>query len=299
MQKSTLAIGWKLLRPPTLTASIAPVLIGTGLALQQFPLRTGLFVAMLLASMLIQSAANMLNEYFDFKRGLDTAEMTGIAGAIVRDNVRPQAVLRLTQGTLVLALLIGVYICAQSSWWVAVVGVLSTLFLYLYSGGPHPISYTPFGEVTAGIIMGPVIILIAFFIQTKHVSGDAVLASIPAALLIGAILMANNIRDIEHDRIGGRHTLAITAGRRGGIAILGAAFAIAYLWTIALVIVHVLPVWTLIVLLSVPLPLRVPLAFSAAQDKEALQGAFQRTSATLIAYAFLLFIGLLINIAVR
>lgn len=299
MRSSALSIGWKLLRPPTLTASIAPVLIGTGLALQDRPLRPLLFVAMLIASMLIQSAANMLNEYYDFKRGLDNAEMVGIAGTIVRDNVRPQTVLRITQVTLLIAFLIGVYICATTSWWVAVAGLLSTLFMYLYSGGPRPISYTPFGEVTAGLIMGPVIILISYFLQSGTVTGAAVLASIPSALLIGAILMANNIRDIDHDIAGGRHTLAIVAGRKGAIRILGSAFALAYLWTVALVIVHVLPVWTLIVLLSAPLPLGVPRAFARAQAAVDLQGAFKKTSATLIAYAFLLFIGLLLTIATR
>lgn len=299
MRSSALSIGWKLLRPPTLTASIAPVLIGTGLALQDRPLRPLLFVAMLIASMLIQSAANMLNEYYDFKRGLDNAEMVGIAGTIVRDNVQPQTVLRITQVTLLIAFLIGVYICATTSWWVAVAGLLSTLFMYLYSGGPRPISYTPFGEVTAGLIMGPVIILISYFLQSGTVTGAAVLASIPSALLIGAILMANNIRDIDHDIAGGRHTLAIVAGRKGAIRILGSAFALAYLWTVALVIVHVLPVWTLIVLLSAPLPLGVPRAFARAQAAVDLQGAFKKTSATLIAYAFLLFIGLLLTIATR
>ncbi|MCY0876835.1 MAG: 1,4-dihydroxy-2-naphthoate polyprenyltransferase [Firmicutes bacterium] len=299
MQSSPLSIAWKLLRPPTLTASIAPVLIGTGLALQGRPLRPLLFIAMLLASMLIQSAANMLNEYYDFKRGLDNAEMVGIAGAIVRDNVQPITVLRITQFTLLIAFLIGVYICAVTSWWVAVVGVLSTLFLYLYSGGPRPISYTPFGEVTAGLIMGPVIILISYFIQTESVTWGAVLASLPSALLIGAILMANNIRDIEHDIAGGRRTLAIVAGRSGAIRILATAFIVAYLWTIALVITHVLPTWALLVLLSSPLPFGVPRAFSKAKEAKDLQGAFKKTSATLIAYAFLLFIGLLIQIAVR
>jgi len=299
MRSSTFSIGWKLLRPPTLTASIAPVLIGTGLALQLHGLRTMPFVAMLLASMLIQAAANMLNEYYDFKRGLDNVEMVGIAGAIVRDNVRPKTVLRLAQFTLLIAFIIGVYICESSSWWVAVAGLLSTLFLYLYSGGPHPISYTPFGEITAGIIMGPVIILISFFTQTGFLTLSATLASIPAAILIGAILMANNIRDREHDMKGGRRTLAIVAGRSGAIRLLSVGFAVAYLWTIALITAHLLPVWTLLSLLSAPLPMGVARAFRRAADSAALQQAFKKTSATLIAYAFLLFIGLVIAALTR
>lgn len=299
MRSSAMSIAWKLLRPPTLTASIAPVLIGTGLALQTHKLAPLLFIAMLLASMLIQSAANMLNEYYDFKRGLDNAQMVGIAGAIVRDNVQPKTVLRITQVTLLIAFLVGVYICAATSWWVAVVGLLSTLFLYLYSGGPYPISYTPFGEITAGIIMGPVIILIAYFIQSGDITTTAVLASIPSALLIGAILMANNIRDLDHDIAGGRRTLAIVAGRDGAIGILGSAFVIAYLWTIGLVVMHLLPIFALLSILSAPVPLAVPAAFTRAHNSSDLQAAFKKTSATLILYALLLFIGLVTAIAVR
>lgn len=283
------------MRPPTLTASITPVLVGTGLALQSHPLRTNLFLAMLAACIFIQGAANMLNEYADFKRGLDTKEMVGIAGTIVRDRARPSAVLFATILTLLISLLLGIYISAYSSWWVAVAGLVSMSFLYFYSSGPHPISATPFGELTAGLLMGPVIILITYFTQTHTVSTVAALTSIPIALLIGAILLANNIRDIEHDRIGGRRTLPIVLGRDGGIRLLMVTFIVAFVIAIALVLTQRLTPWILLTLLMVPTAMGVPRQFLRAHTPDELQGAFKRTSMTLIGYGFLLFIGLIIG----
>ncbi|KYP80996.1 hypothetical protein AYW79_10395 [Ferroacidibacillus organovorans] len=285
---------WNLLRPKTLTASITPVLVGTGVALLHHPLRTSLFLSMLIASMLIQAAANMINEYYDFVRGLDSKEMTGIAGAIVRDNMSPRTVVLITWVTLAIAFLLGIYICASTSWWVAVFGAASMLFMYLYSGGPKPISATPLGEVTAGLAMGPVIILIAYFIQVGHLSTVAWWVSAPVGLLIGAILLANNLRDLEHDRPGGRKTLPILLGKARAIKVLGAAFALSYLILIALVLTRMLPPWVLLSLLSIPLSSRVPRAFKAATTRDELQAAFENTSKTLIAFGFLLFIGLLI-----
>ncbi|MHB1629079.1 MAG: 1,4-dihydroxy-2-naphthoate polyprenyltransferase [Bacilli bacterium] len=294
MRVHYIRIGWRLLRPPTLTASITPVLVGTGLAIQQHALRVPVFLAMLVASMLIQAAANMLNEYYDFRRGLDNADMVGIAGTIVRDNVSPRTVLIITLSTLAASLLLGVYISAASSWWVAAAGIGSMLFMYLYSSGPFPISYTPLGEITAGVIMGPVIILITYFTQTHTLSWIAAIASLPIGVLIGAILLANNIRDIDHDRAGGRRTLPIVAGRSRAIQILGAAFAAAFVCVPVLMLTQRLPAWTLLSLLAAPLAARVPMLFTTARTSAQLQAAFKATSQTLIGFGFLLFIGLLL-----
>lgn len=293
--KRIMTLGWRLLRPPTLTASIAPVLVGTGLAVHYAPFHTLLFLAMLISSMLIQAVANMINEYYDFKRGLDNEHMVGIAGTIVRDNVKPNTVLMIAIGTLVLSVLLGFYIASTTSWWVAVVGVCSMVFMYLYSSGPHPISSTPFGEITAGIIMGPVIILISYFIQTGHVTSRAAIASLPIALLIGAILLANNIRDIAHDTKGGRHTLPIVLGRARGIRTLLITFILAYAIIIIMMLFQVLSWWSLLTFLAIPIALRGPRLFASTQEPKQLQQAFKMVSQTLIVFAVLLFISLLLS----
>src|SRR5690606_31432202 len=127
--------------------------------------------------------------------GLDSDESVGIGGTIVRDGIQPKTVLRLALIFYGIALLLGLYICMVSSWWIAVVGLICMLFGYLYTGGPLPISSTPFGEVFSGLLMGTVIIGISYFIQTGTINSFVIFISIPVAIFIGCIMLSNNIRD--------------------------------------------------------------------------------------------------------
>src|SRR5699024_2570445 len=131
MKNNRLKVWWRMLRPHTLTASFIPVFVGTMLALVDGVFNLSLFVAMLLASMLIQSATNMFNEYFDYKRGLDNEDSVGIGGTIIRDGIAPKVVLRLGYAFFGLAVLLGVFICMFSSWWIAVVGSVCMIVGYL------------------------------------------------------------------------------------------------------------------------------------------------------------------------
>lgn len=160
---------WRLLRPHTLTASFVPVIIGSVYALgftEHF--RFSLFLAMLIASMAIQAGTNLFNEYYDYKRGLDTAESVGIAGAIVHDGASPRFVLNCALACYILAALLGIYICAHSSWLLILIGAFCMLVGYLYTGGPYPISASPFGEVFAGGFLGTGVICISFFFADAY-----------------------------------------------------------------------------------------------------------------------------------
>ncbi len=147
------------------------------------------------------------------KEGLDHEGSVGIGGAIVRDGIQPKTVLNLAFGFFGIAILLGVYICINSSWWLAAIGLVCMAVAYLYTGGPLPIAYTPFGELTAGLFMGVIIIGISFFIQTGTVTSEVILLIHSSSILIGAILLANNIRDLDGDKENGRKTLAILVGR--------------------------------------------------------------------------------------
>src|SRR5699024_805489 len=244
-------VWWRLLRPHTLTASFIPVFIGTMYAvIYENSFHTGLFIAMMLASILIQAATNMFNEYYDYVLGLDTEESVGIGGTIVRDGIKPKTVLNLALIFFGIAILICIYISATTSWWIAAIGATSMLIGYLYTGGPIPIAYTPFGEVTAGFLMGTVMIAISYFIQTGHITTNVILISIPIAIFIGAILLSNNIRDLDNDKVSGRKTIAILIGRKNAIIFLAALFSLAYILTIAFVIIEILPYWSLLTLVS-------------------------------------------------
>lgn len=287
-------VGWRLTRPYTLTASLVPVLTGIALAASMGYFRKGPAIAFLIAAMLIQSATNMFNEYFDYRRGLDTHEMVGIAGAIVRDGVRPRTVLALAWIFTGTAIALGVWISAVSSWWVFATGLACIGVAYLYSGGPVPLAYTPFGEVVAGILMGPVIILLVFFVQALTLNVHALVLSLPIGLLIGSILTANNLRDMEQDKQGGRRTLVILLGRSGARPLMAAIFVLAYAIVIAAVALGWISLWGLLVLLAAPLGAKAVRVFYRYEQAAQLVPAFKATSMQLLAFGALLVIGLLL-----
>lgn len=288
-------VWWQMTRPHTLTASFVPVLLGTALALRHGKINVGLFVAMLIASLLIQAATNMFNEYFDFKRGLDTEHSVGIGGTIVRDGVKPKTVINLAFGFYGIALLLGVYICANSSWWLALVGLFCMAVGYFYTGGPFPIAYTPFGEVFAGFFMGMLIILISFFIQTGTVDSTSILVSVPIMVLVGEIMLSNNIRDLDGDKENGRKTVAILLGKKRAIYLLAGMFTFSYLWVLALIITGVAPIWIAIVILSAPKAIKATKGFIENTLPIQMAPAMKATAQTNTIFGFLLAVGIFIG----
>lgn len=294
-QMSSAKLMWKMTRPHTLTATFAPVILGTVIALYDTQIDWLMFAAMMVACLALQIATNLFNEYYDFKRGLDTAESVGIGGGIVRHGLKPKNVITVATLLYVLAAIIGVYICANSSWWLVAVGLFGMAIGYLYTGGPYPIAYTPFGELFAGALMGTGFVLIAYFIQAGTVTLLSFMISIPVGILVGAINMANNIRDIEEDKKGGRKTLAILLGRDTAIMTLANAFFISYLWILVLIMLGDLSPWALVVLLSLPKPISAVRAFQrGAKEPQFMRIAMKSTAITNTLFSFLLSIGLLI-----
>ncbi len=288
-------VWWQLTRPHTLTAAFVPVLLGTALAISIVDIHLGLFFAMLIASLLIQAATNMFNEYYDFKRGLDTADSVGIGGAIVREGIKPRTVLQLALSLYSLSILLGIYICANSSWWLAVIGLICMAVGYLYTGGPLPIAYTPFGELFAGFFMGMIIILIAFFIQTGTITSTSIFVSIPILILVGAILLANNIRDLDGDKQFGRKTLAILLGQKKAIQLLSAMFIISYSWVFLLIVLKLASPWIAIVLLSAPKAIQASKGFIGKTMPIQMMPAMKATAQTNTFFGFLLSVGLFIE----
>lgn len=288
-------VWWQQTRPHTLTASFVPVLLGTALAMYETDLHFGLFLAMLLASLLIQAATNMFNEYYDYVRGLDTEDSHGIGGAIVREGIKPKTILNVALSLYGIALLLGIYICSSSSWWLALVGLFCMLIGYLYTGGPLPIAHTPFGEIVSGFFMGMIIILISFFIQTGTVTSTSVLVSIPIFILVGAIMLSNNIRDLDGDKEFGRKTLAILIGRKAAIKLLAGMFIISYAWVFILIALNIISPWLAIVVLSAPKAIKATKGFIGKTIPIQMMPAMKATAQTNTIFGFLLSIGLFIG----
>lgn len=244
---------WRLVRPHTLTASLVPVLVGSIWAFScTHTLHLGLFLAMLVASCAIQIATNLFNEYHDYVRGLDTKDSVGIGGTIVHDGASPKFVLNLALGLYGMAALLGIYICYNSSWYLLFIGAFCMLIGYLYTGGPFPISSSPFGELFAGGFLGTGVICISYFIQTGSITWHTVAISVSVLVLIGLILTGNNIRDRVGDAANGRRTLVILLGHKRSVQFLNIMFAFCYAWIAGLILFGGHSVWLLATFLSIP-----------------------------------------------
>lgn len=295
LPKRSWKIWWELIRPHTLTAAFVPVLLGTIIALLEARVNWLLFAAMMLASILIQAATNLFNEYYDFKRGLDTEDSIGIGGGIVRHGMTPKLIMTLALVMYGISLILGVYICAESSWWLAAIGLICMLVGYLYTGGPLPISSTPFGELFSGLFMGCFIILIAFFIQTGYVSNLAILISVPSGVLVGLINLSNNLRDHDGDKANGRKTLPIVLGRKRAVYLMGMMFTFSYLWLIGLVTIGVVSAWILLAFISLPKAIKATTGFIDKTEPITMMPAMKNTAQTNTFFGLLMAIGLFIS----
>ena len=290
-QYSTVKKYWQLMRPHTLTASAKLFLLGS-----EDHLKFSLFLAMLIACLLIQAATNMFNEYYDFKKGLDDHTSVGIGGAIVRNGMSPKLVMNIAIAFYIIAALLGIFLAFHSSFWIIPIGVVCMAIGYLYTGGPMPISWTPFGELFSGVFMGMIIILLAFFIQTGNVQGLIIWLSIPIVITIGLINMANNIRDRVKDKASGRKTLPILLGKRASVIFMATMYVVAY----ALVVFTALfksggSLFYLLVLLSFPMPIKAIRRFNKNDTPETMMPAMAATGKTNTIFGLLYALGIYIS----
>lgn len=300
-QYSTVRKYWHLMRPHTLTAAVVPVLVGTATAKifllgSEDHLSLTLLLAMLTACLLIQAATNMFNEYYDFKKGLDDHTSVGIGGAIVRNGMSPKLVMNIAIAFYVIAALLGLFIAINSSFWLIPIGLVCMAIGYLYTGGPFPISSTPFGEVFSGIFMGMIIILIAFFIQTGNLQSLVVWISLPIVITIGLINMANNIRDRVKDKESGRKTLPILLGKNNSIRFLALMYIVAY--ALVIYITFFQPggsIFFLLALLSFPLPIKAVRRFKKNDTPATMMPAMAATGKTNTFFGLLYALGIYIS----
>jgi len=292
-------MGWRWIRPHTLTASFIPVLMGTALAFSRGVFDLWRFLAMFIASLLIQAGTNLINEYYDFRRGLDNADSKGIGGAIVHDQVPAHQVLRLALILFAVAIALGVYLASVTSVWLLVVGLAAMAVAYVYSAGPYPIAYTPFGEIVSGVLMGGLIVVLSFYIQVRQVSSGSLLLALPAILLVGSILMANNLRDLENDRAHGRHTLAIILGRNNAIRLFSSMLAAAYLIGMATWIWYFHTPWLFLALISIIWGTRAIAGFFASADPSGLVPAMKATALTNTVFGLGITLGLVAMHTIR
>ena len=268
MNKSKLKEFFMCTRPHSYPASIAPVLFGATYALgYEIKFSILKFILFLLACLLIQAATNLFNEYYDYKHGLDKIDSEGISGSIVKGNLSPKEVMVGALVLYALAFVFGLILTFMTSVYVLLVGLVCMLAGYFYTGGKYPIAYSPFGEVVSGFFMGTIIISLSFYFQTGYVNADIIVVSLPLFIMIGAILLANNIRDLDNDKESGRRTYAILVGRNNAIKTMAISFIVVYLLNVLFIVTKYASWWNLLVFVTIPLAIKIIKGFSANNHK--------------------------------
>jgi len=279
-------------RPPTLPAAIVPVLVGSAVAYAQGAFRPLPFLAALVAALLIQVGTNFANDYFDYRKGADTAERLGPTRVTQSGLISPEAVLRGTALVFGLAALIGLYLIAVGGWPILVIGALSIAAGVLYTAGPFPLGYNGLGDLFAFVFFGLVAVAGTAYLHLGAVPLAALFYAVPVAMLVTAILVVNNLRDVDTDRAAGKRTLAVIFGRGFARAEYAALTLGAYLLLPIGFALGLASAWSLLPLLT--LPLAAPLVRTMLTETgPALNAALKGTGRLHLFFGVLLALGMI------
>ena len=283
-------------RPRTLPAAIAPVLVGTAAAIEHHGdlRRPWAFVAALIGSIFIQIGTNLANDYSDAKRGADTVERLGPVRVTSAGLVAPRRVLIATWLAFGIAVAAGIYLATVAGWIIIAVGVASIAAGVLYTGGPRPYGYAGLGEVFVFLFFGLVAVNGSYYVQLERLDWLPFGLSVAVGCLATAILVVNNVRDIDTDRRAGKNTLAVRLGRQGARSLYVGLVVAAYGCLLGTVTSHGGPWWALLGFVSAPLALKPARAVLNRTDGPALNGALAGTGALLGIFSLTVSAGLLI-----
>jgi 1,4-dihydroxy-2-naphthoate octaprenyltransferase len=284
-------------RPRTLPAAIAPVLVGTAAAIEEageLP-RVGAFIAALVGSIFIQIGTNLANDYSDAKRGADTVDRLGPVRVTAAGLVAPRSVLIATWLAFGIAVAAGIYLATVAGWLIIAVGAASIAAGVLYTGGPRPYGYAGLGELFVFLFFGLVAVNGSYYVQLERLDWLPFGLSVAVGCLATAILVVNNVRDIDTDRRAGKRTLAVRLGRQRSRSLYVALVVAAYSALLGTVTSHGGAWWALLGFLSAPIALRPARAVLRRTDGPALNGALAGTGALLGVFSLLVSAGLLIS----
>ncbi len=282
-------------RPRTLPAAVAPVLVGTALAGYQHVFHPLRFLAALLGAIFIQVGTNLSNDYSDARRGADAEDRLGPVRVTAGGLVPPKQVLVATYASFGLAVLAGVYLIVVAGWALLAVGAASILAGVAYTGGPRPYGYEGLGELFVFLFFGVVAVAGSFFVQVKHLSWEAFALSVPVGLLAAAILVVNNIRDIDSDRRAGKRTLAVRLGRERTRTVFALTVYVAFVLDPVTWIFGPVRAWVLLPWLTLVLAAGVVRTVRNHTDGPSLNHALAQTGLLQLTFCVLLGAGLLLS----
>lgn len=296
MLNERLAAWYSATRPRVFTATYVPLALGGVIALDQGVFDLLPFVLALFSALCLQTAANLVNEYADYRRGADALKVAGQGMTIKNKVLSPQSVLMGAVVALVTGALVGLLLLAHSGpllLWIGIAGVLGAV---LYTAGPFPLAYHGLGELAAGILMGPLMVLGAYYVMARAYDPLPLIASLPVMFMVAAILHANNIRDMDADRAVNKHTLAVIMGLRFARAEYAFLVYGTYGLLVGLVLLGLIPWTTLVALLTLPEAYRLVTIINTQTDPLVLHPAQGRTARLHGRFGLLLVLGWLVAV---
>src|SRR4051794_22741154 len=267
-------------RPRTLPAAVAPVAAGTGAAAAVDGFVGGKALLALLVALALQGGVNYANDYSDGVRGTD-ATRVGPLRLVGSGAARPGAVKAAAIGSFAVAAVLGLVLAVTTSWWLVAVGAAAIVAAWFYTGGTRPYGYRGLGELSVFVFFGLGATIGTTYVQAQEGPAVAVLAGVGCGALACAILVANNLRDLDNDRVAGKHTLAVRLGDLGTRRLYLGLVLLAYLAVLVTAAPHP---WTALALLSAALlvaPTRALLAGARGRD---LVPVLKATGTALLAY---------------
>ncbi|WP_404423262.1 1,4-dihydroxy-2-naphthoate polyprenyltransferase [Nibricoccus sp. IMCC34717] len=279
-------------RPRTLPAAVAPVVVGAALAAREeafYPVATGLCLGF---ALLVQIGTNFANDYFDFRKGADTAERVGPKRAVASGWVSPETMRWAMALTFLAAFAVGLNLLQYGGWPLLVIGVASIVAGVAYTGGPYPLGYNGWGDAFVFLFFGLVAVGTTFYVQAGRVSAEALLCGTAVGALAANILVVNNYRDVETDAKAGKRTLVVRLGRGFARGQFLASLAVAFAAPVALVLRGLSP-WVLLTWLVLPWAISQVRALGRAEGARELIQLLGETGQLLAVYALLLGAGVL------
>jgi 1,4-dihydroxy-2-naphthoate octaprenyltransferase len=289
---------WKLwvlaARPKTLPAAVAPILVGTGVAIHEGGFHALSALMALLTALFLQIAANFANDAFDFTRGADTAERMGPTRVTSAGLISHRAVLVATGVALALAVATGLVLVARGGWPLLLLGVAAVTCAVAYTGGPFPIGYLGLGEVFVFLFFGLAAVTGTAWVQTLDLTPLALAAAVPPGALAVGILIVNNLRDLPTDAVAGKRTVAVRIGAERTRLEYGAMLLVAAASPIVFRLVGWLDWWWILTVASWPLLWSLWRQIQSNRGR-ALNATLGATGRTLLAHSALLAAALILS----
>ncbi|MBI2866452.1 MAG: 1,4-dihydroxy-2-naphthoate octaprenyltransferase [Chloroflexi bacterium] len=278
-------------RPFTLTASVVPVLVGSALAYQEGQASLTLFALMLVASVLVQVGANLVDEYSDHLRPEGSQKVPAPYKVIALGLLQPQAVKRGAITCFGVATIIGVYLVAVAGWPIFALSLVSLLVAYFYAGGPKPLGTFAIGQPLVFIFMGLGIVTGAYYVHTHTVTVEALVLSAAVGCMVTAILVANDLRDLEEDRAAGKRTPVTLLGRPFGRWSWAALVMAGFFIVVWLATAGAMGLTTLLALLALPQAIRALRTVWSGDDRPRLLMALRQSAKLHLWFGTLLALG--------